>query len=91
MNERYLRTADGRSRREAAIPDHLLLHAPARATACCGGSATAFASPGLSVACARRDALKRDSVRDEDFDVAGRNEVFGDVYGSRRRAQRVPQ
>jgi hypothetical protein len=34
--------------------------------------------------------LKRYAVGDENFDVAGRNEVFGDVYGSRRRAQRVP-
>jgi hypothetical protein len=37
------------------------------------------------------EALKRDSVGDEGFDFASRNEVFGDVCGSRWRARRVPQ
>jgi hypothetical protein len=39
---------------------------------------------------ARFETLKRDLVGDKSFDVAGGNEVFGDVYGSRRRAQWVP-
>jgi hypothetical protein len=54
------------------------------------GSETAEIGLFLASVTIPSEALKRDSVGHESFDVAGGNEVLGDVYGSRRGVQSVP-